>query len=56
MNKSKDSFFDSIGNLTGNQEDGMFNILSTPTTKSPVKKNAKSSFFKDFGIEGSDKQ
>jgi cell division GTPase FtsZ len=55
VNKSKDSFYDSIGNLAGNKEDGMFNMLSIsgkkPTTPT---KAAKNSFFADFGI-GSDK-
>lgn len=54
VNKSKDSFFDSIGQLTGNQEDGMFNMLSSPK-KNPVNKAAKNSFFADFGIGGTDK-
>lgn len=46
VKKSKDSFFDSIGSLKGNQEDGMFNLLSNKSTTS----KGKSSFLEDYGI------
>ena len=47
VNKNKDSFFDEISELRGNQEDGMFNMLSDSQNKTKSKNN----FFADFGIE-----
>ena len=52
VNKSKDSFFDTVSELRGNQEDGMFNMLSI---KKQSNTKAKSSFFAEFGLGGSDK-
>lgn len=53
VSKKKDSFFDDVAALSGNQEDGMFNMLSgIGSHKTNPSKNAKSSFFSDFGITG----
>lgn len=52
VSKKKDSFFDSVMGMKGNQEDGMFNMLSINKNNNT---RAKSSFFADFGIGGSDK-
>lgn len=47
VNKSRDSFFDSVMDMRGNSEDGMFNMLSTRKVDNT---KAKSSFFADYGI------
>ncbi len=52
VNKNKDSFFDEISELKGNQEDGMFDML----TSRPVNKKAKDNFFSDFGLEVKEKK
>lgn len=49
VNKSKDSFFDAVGGMSGNQEDGMFDMLSTHRTPDDTTR-ARSSFFQGFGI------
>lgn len=48
MDKSKDSFFDSIGSLRGNMDDSQFNMLGW-TDKTNTRQN-KSDFFGSFGI------
>jgi hypothetical protein len=46
VKKSKDGFFDALASMKGDEEDSMFDMLSSkPKTK------AKSSFFADFGIK-----
>ncbi len=47
VNKNKDSFFDEVSEMKGNQIDSMFNML---TSKSDEKR-AKASFFADFEDE-----
>ena len=49
VNKAKDSFFDAVGEMSGNQEDGMFDMLSTRRTPDNTTK-ARASFFQSFGI------
>lgn len=51
VSKKKDSFFDDIAALSGNQEDAMFNMLSG-SRKNTLSKSAKSAFFSEFGISG----
>lgn len=52
VNKNKDSFFDEISEFKGNQEDGMFDMLSSR----PDSKKAKDNFFSDFGLDVKDKK
>lgn len=52
VNKSKDSFFDSIMELRGNEEDGQFNMLSINKLDN---NKSKASFFADFGISDTKK-
>ena len=52
VNKKKDSFFDEVSELKGNQEDGMFNMLNSKQDS----KKAKDDFFKGFGLEVKDKK
>lgn len=49
VNKNRDSFFDEVAQLKGNQEDSMFNMLSGRKTQ----KTAKEDFFKGFGTDNS---
>lgn len=46
VNKNKDTFFDNVFEMKGNQEDEMFNMLS----RKEEKKMSKASFFADFGM------
>lgn len=52
VNKAKDSFFDNIMELRGNEEDGQFNMLSVNKLDN---NKSKASFFADFGISDSKK-
>lgn len=47
VSKQRDSFFDSVMDMRGNSEDGMFNMLSTRKVENT---KAKSSFFADYGL------
>ena len=53
VNKSKDSFFDAVADMKGNQEDDMFNMLGS---RKRVDAKAKSNFFADFGMDAAPKQ
>ena len=46
VNKNKDTLFDNVFEMKGNQEDEMFNMLS----RKEEKKMSKASFFADFGM------
>lgn len=50
VSKSKDSFFSQIAGFSGNQEDGMFNMLSGNNRQQNNSKAAKNSFFSEFGM------
>ena len=52
VNKKRDSFFDEVSSLKGNQEDAVFNMLSSK----PDTTKAKDNFFKDFGLDVKDKK
>lgn len=54
VSKKKDSFFSEIAEFSGNQEDGMFNMLSSIGKRENSNKNAKNSFFEEMGF-GSNK-
>lgn len=47
MNRKKDTFFDFTADLSGNEEDGEFDVLSRTSDKT-----TKNDFFSDFGISG----
>lgn len=49
VRKTKDDFFAAIQNFSGNQEDGMFNMLSD-AKKDATSKAAKNSFFSEYGM------
>ena len=52
VSKSKDSFFGEISGLTGNQEDSMFNMLSSGKRNNM----SKSAFFDSYGFKDKDKK
>lgn len=51
VSKKKDSFFSEIAGFSGNQEDGMFNMLSGANKRDATSnKAAKNNFFEDYGF------